>query len=242
MPPHGLGGIDPREQRRLAGDLEDGATRAVEFVPDDGEHAPANGLVLDQREAGLGCERAGAVELFAGTQPAHLYRSRDYGATWEEITSLLAVPGQDRWMFPPPPHQPHVKTIAFDPTDPRVLYVGIEQGALLRSADDGATWHERDAYYQPTDLFYKDIHRMVVSPRDPRRLYLATGDGLYVSADAGATWEHLCPPHGSLIGYPDGLVVLPDDEVTALLQRRGRLAGDPRGGLAAGGPGAEAGQ
>ena len=36
-------------------------------------------------------------------------------------------------MFPPPPHQPHVKTIAFDPTDPRVLYVGIEQGVIQKS-------------------------------------------------------------------------------------------------------------
>lgn len=188
--------------------------------------SPDGGTTWERRTTGLAhdhvwtlaCrERAGTVELFAGTQPAHLYRSRDYGATWEEITSLLAVPGQDRWLFPPPPHQPHVKTIAFDPTDPRVLYVGIEQGALLRSADDGATWQELDAYYQPTDLFYKDIHRIVVSPRDPRRLYLATGDGLYVSADAGATWEHLCPPHGSLIGYPDGLVVLPDDDRTLFM-------------------------
>jgi photosystem II stability/assembly factor-like uncharacterized protein len=162
-------------------------------------------------------EVAGEVELYAGAQPAHLYRSADYGATWAELASLLAVGGQERWMFPPPPRQPHVKSVAFDPTDPRVLYVGIEQGALLKSADGGASWRELDGYYRETDVFYKDMHRIMVSPADPRRIYLATGDGLYLSEDAGETWEHLVSPHGSLVGYPDGLVLAPGDDRTLFM-------------------------
>src|SRR5687767_10715414 len=133
-------------------------------------------------------ERDGVVELYAGTQPAHLYRSTDHGASWEEIPGILEVAGQERWMFPPPPRQPHVKSVAFDPTDPEVLYVGIEQGALLKSTDGGRSWRELDGYYAPTDLFYKDMHRVVLSPADPRRIYLATGDGLYASQDGGETW------------------------------------------------------
>jgi photosystem II stability/assembly factor-like uncharacterized protein len=160
----------------------------------------------------LACrERAGGVELYAGAQPAHLYRSADYGESWEEVTSVLAVPGQERWMFPPPPHLAHVKTIAFDPTDERTIYLGIEQGALLKSTDGGASWRELDSYYQPTDLFYKDVHRLLIAPNNPRLIYMGTGDGLYVSTDAGETWEHRCPPTG-IVGYPDGLVLDPDDD------------------------------
>src|SRR5687767_7502481 len=144
----------------------------------------------------LACrERDGVVELYAGTQPAHLYRSTDYGASWEEIPGILEVAGQERWMFPPPPHQPHVKSVAFDPTDPEVL----------------------DGYYAPTDLFYKDMHRVVLSPADPRRIYLATGDGLYASQDGGETWEHLCAPGSSLVGYPDGLLLAPGDDRTLFM-------------------------
>ena len=166
----------------------------------------------------LACrERDSAVELYAGTQPAHLYRSTDYGETWQEIPAILRVAGQERWMFPPPPHQPHVKSVAFDPTDPQVMYVGIEQGALLKSVDGGQSWRELDGYYEPTDVFYKDMHRVVVSPTNPRRLYLATGDGLYASQDGGETWEHLCRPGGSLIGYPDGLVLAPGDDQTLFM-------------------------
>jgi hypothetical protein len=99
----------------------------------------ARGLDQDQIWTLASRERHGAVELYAGAEPAHLYRSRDYGETWTEIGSLLAVPGQERWMFPVPPRVPHVKNLAFDPLDTDVWYVGIEQGALLRTADDGRT-------------------------------------------------------------------------------------------------------
>jgi photosystem II stability/assembly factor-like uncharacterized protein len=174
------------------------------------------GLAYDQIWTLAGTERAGTMTLYAGTEPAHLYRSMDYGETWEERTGLLAVPGQEQWMFPPPPHVPHVKNLAFDPLDPDVFYVGIEQGALLKSVDGGDTWRELDAYYSADDVFYKDVHRLVIAPSEPRRLYMATGDGLYASGDQGETWVHLSPPTG-LVGYPDSLLLAPDDDRTLFM-------------------------
>jgi photosystem II stability/assembly factor-like uncharacterized protein len=169
------------------------------------------GLPHDQFWTLAGTDRGGEVVLYAGSEPAHLYRSVDYGETWQELTGLLAVPGQEHWMFPPPPHVPHVKNLAFDPVDADTLYVGIEQGALLKSTDGGRAWRELDAYYSPDDVYYKDVHRLVVSPSDPRRVYMAGGDGLYASEDGGETWEHLSPPTG-LVGYPDALLLAPDDD------------------------------
>jgi hypothetical protein len=168
-------------------------------------------LPHDQFWTLAGTDRGGEVVLYAGSEPAHLYRSVDYGETWQELTGLLAVPGQGHWMFPPPPHVPHVKNLAFDPVDADTLYVGIEQGALLKSTDGGRAWRELDAYYSPDDVYYKDVHRLVVSPSDPRRVYMAGGDGLYASEDGGETWEHLSPPTG-LVGYPDALLLAPDDD------------------------------
>src|SRR4051794_27856264 len=174
------------------------------------------GLAYDQIWTLAGTERDGTVTLYAGSEPAHLYRSLDYGETWDELAGILDVPGQEQWMFPPPPHVPHVKNLAFDPVDPDVIYVGIEQGALLKSVDGGRTWRELDAYYSTDDLFYKDVHRLVIAPSDPRRLYMATGDGFYASEDRGQTWEHLSPPTG-LVGYPDSLLLAPDDDRTLFM-------------------------
>jgi photosystem II stability/assembly factor-like uncharacterized protein len=57
---------------------------------------------------------------------------------------------------------------------------------------------------------YKDVHRLVIAPSNPDRMYLATGEGLYRSNDGGETWEHLTRRDWR-IGYPDGLVLSPRD-------------------------------
>ena len=82
----------------------------------------------------------GSSKLYAGTEPAHLFVSEDLGETWDEIASLRSVPSVPYWNFPPPPHTAHVKNITFDPHNPRAIYIGVEQGALLKSEDGGLTW------------------------------------------------------------------------------------------------------
>lgn len=153
-------------------------------------------------------ERDGQVILYAGTQPAHLFESLDYGETWAELPALRTASDLDQWTFPAPPHAAHVKDIAFDPQDSRTLYVAIEQGALLKSTDAGQTFRELDAYHGPDCLWYKDIHRLAWAPQDRRCLVMTTGDGFYRSEDAGESWEHLTDTTGR-IGYPDALLFAP---------------------------------
>ncbi len=145
--------------------------------------------------------RDGAI-IYAGTEPAQIYRSSNYAETWEELSSLRAVPNTDKWMFPPPPHVPHVKTIAIDPRDPAVMYVGVEQGALLKSLDGGATWAELSTYYRQDDPVYKDTHRLILLPSNPDKIFMTSGMGLVTSPDAGETWEHLTDTEFR-IGYPE---------------------------------------
>ena len=144
------------------------------------------------------------VTLFAGTEPAALYRSEDFGESWREAESLREVPGTDKWTFPPPPHLAHVKSVVFHPTRERTFYALVEQGALLQTDDDGQTWTELAGYAEADDIAYHDVHRLVISTNDPRLFYLATGEGLYRSGDGGQSWEHLMPRAGR-IGYPDFL-------------------------------------
>jgi photosystem II stability/assembly factor-like uncharacterized protein len=181
-----------------------------------------DGLTWERTMAGIGAEHEHVftiaafgmgrqTELWAGTQPAALYRSIDLGRTWSEVPGIRTAPGTDAWNFPAPPFIAHVKHIAIHPDRPNAVYVCVEQGALLHSVDAGATWREITSYAAPDDRWYHDAHRIVFSPSDPSNIYLTSGEGLYHSRDAGETWSHLTTRHDR-IGYPDALLLDPGDE------------------------------
>jgi photosystem II stability/assembly factor-like uncharacterized protein len=157
-------------------------------------------------------ERDGQIVLYAGTEPAHLFESRDYGETWRELSSLRDVPETEQWTFPAPPNIAHVKNLTFDPRDDQLMYACIEQGALLKTTDGGQTWRELSEYSRPEDPVYRDIHRLVQRPSNPDEMYFTGGAGLYYSADGGETWEHLST-HRARIGYPDALMFSPDESL-----------------------------
>ena len=154
--------------------------------------------------------------IYAGTSPVGLYRSNDQGRSWEELERLLDVPNQEKWTFPPPPHIPHAKTMAFDTRDPKLFYLGVEQGALLETKDGGASWREIESFARDDDEYYRDIHQIVLRPSNSDEIFMATGVGLYYSPDCGGSWEHLTDP-SFRIGYPDQLIFSPEDDSTLFL-------------------------
>ncbi len=146
----------------------------------------------------------GKVRLFAGTEPACLFVSDDLGKSWTERPKLKAVPGNEKWSFPAPPHVPHLKHINFQPGNPHTIYGSIEVGALLKSTDDGETW-------QSIPGVYEDVHRCIINPNNPKQLYVTGGMGLWRSKDDGTTWENTFSPGSPYGGYPDQLVFKPSD-------------------------------
>jgi photosystem II stability/assembly factor-like uncharacterized protein len=164
--------------------------------------------------------RGGGIELWAGTQPAALYRSVDLGQTWTEVPGVRSVPGTDAWNFPVPPFLAHVKNVAIHPDEPSVIYVCVEQGALLKSTDAGTSWREVTSYATAEDRWYHDAHRITISASDPARLYFTSGEGLYRSTDAGETWTHLTTRHDR-VGYPDAFFLDPHDERTIYMAGSG---------------------
>jgi photosystem II stability/assembly factor-like uncharacterized protein len=124
-------------------------------------------------------------QVFVGTSHARIFRSDDNGRTFHECSSFLKLSGRDRWSFPPPPHIPHVRSIAFDTREPNTIYVGVEEGGVFRSRDRGGT-------FEPANHnLYPDIHCLAVDPGDSRRLYATTGHGLYASSNAGTSWHYV---------------------------------------------------
>jgi photosystem II stability/assembly factor-like uncharacterized protein len=158
----------------------------------------------------LACQKIGGqTRLYAGTQPAHLFQSDDLGKSWSELTALREVPGVDKWTFPGPPHQAHVKSLAFDPKRPETIYAAVEVGGFLKSDDGGRSW-------RTVEGLNPDAHR-VLTTNDPGKVYHVmpttncgpeTTAGVCISADGGSTWTSLTP-RDFRIGYVDPLLVHP---------------------------------
>jgi hypothetical protein len=184
MEPHGKG--------RFAG-IHNGG---LYFSDDDGAtwERRASGLHIEHVFSLRAAYGADGTAILAGTEPVSLFKSLYYGSSWEELPAIHQVPNTERWTFPGPPHRAHTKTLAIDPRDSNVMYAGIEQGGLLATSDGGASWREIDAYYTPEDMWYRDIHQVVLRPGHPDEIFMNTGIGFYHSPDRGQTWEHRAGP------------------------------------------------
>lgn len=157
-----------------------------------------------------GFDQGGKTVLYLGTQPVGLYRSEDGGASWTDLSALRTAPMHERWQFPSPEHEPHLKALVVDPRDPQVIYAGVEQGALLKTTDGGTSWQDLDEFVDYEHFVYKDIHQVALRPGNPDEVVITTGLGIFRSLDRGASWTQLTDS-SFRIGYPDQLLFAPDD-------------------------------
>jgi photosystem II stability/assembly factor-like uncharacterized protein len=187
-----------------SGTLFAGANHGSIFASSDG------GETWERRDQGLtehnvyslACiRRADGVRLLAGTEPAHLFSSDDLGRHWAELPAFRSV-DTSKWSFPAPPHVAHTKHINVHPDDPDTLFIGVEQGGLLKSTDAGRT-------FRMIPGMDDDVHRTVIHPLNPDRMYITTGIGMYVTSDGGTTWEQWTDLKHEIGGYPDLLVLHP---------------------------------
>lgn len=139
--------------------------------------------------------------VWAGTEPSTVWRSADGGGTWEETRDLNELRSSSEWSFPPKPDTHHVRWIACHPRDAGRLWVAIEAGALVSTADGGRTWRDRVSG-GPWDTHELAIHRDA-----PNVLRSAAGDGYFESEDGGLTWAS--PMDGLEVGYLRSVAIDP---------------------------------
>ena len=172
-------------------------------VSHDGLYAITDG---EQRRVWEGDARSCAIapggRFYVGTEPAMVFRSDDAGATWRRLDDIDHLPTRESWYFPPPPHQPHVRSIDFLPNDSTSVLVGVEVGGVLLSTDRGESWRELN------EGVNVDVHTVRPDPLQAGRLVAVTGGGVYATEDGGASWERRMSGIGH--GYTNGLHINPD--------------------------------
>jgi len=132
--------------------------------------------------------------LWSDSEERGVYKSNDGGKTWENILYIGPSTG--------------AADVIMDPNNPSILYTsmwefrrsgwsfvsGGKTSALYKSTDSGKTWNKIHSGFPTGDLGRIAI---AVAPSDSTILYsvLETGkkatNGLWVSKNAGASWEHL---------------------------------------------------
>jgi len=130
-----------------------------------------------------------------------MQRSNDGGKTWEPVGNKFAydgVPGTHQW-YDGTQHPWEFKRVwHLEPslTDPDMVYAGVEDAALFRSADGGQTWQELAALREAKGHLWAPgaggmgLHTIVLDPGNPARMYVAiSAAGVFRTDDAGATWR-----------------------------------------------------
>ena len=130
-----------------------------------------------------------------------IQRSSDGGKTWETGGNQFAYDGSvgtHQWYDGTPRPWEFKRVWHLEPsaTDPNTVYAGVEDAALFRTTDAGATWHELAGLrnhgsgpaWQP-GAGGMCLHTILVDPRNARRIFVAiSAAGVFRSDDGGATW------------------------------------------------------
>lgn len=208
---------------------------AVWTSPDLGEswtHS-SDGLKYDEGEepiAAVWSLHAQDGVLYAGVQPAGLFRSDDQGRTWRHLDGLQKHPTRPEWQ--PGGAGLTLHHIVTDRKDAKRIWIGISSAGVFHSADGGETWEPRNrgtrADFLPEGQNYPEfgqcVHSLALAAGSSDRLYQQNHCGMYRSDDGGRRWvsiEHGLP---SSFGFPSA--AHPADPDTIFLAP---LNGDTKG-------------
>jgi photosystem II stability/assembly factor-like uncharacterized protein len=138
--------------------------------------------------------------VLAGTEPAGIFISRNGGERWIPCPEVEELRDAHGWRLPYSPEAGCVRGFAIHGSaaySARV-YAAVEVGGVLVSTDSGETWQlvvgsdgNPDLSRRYRSMVHPDVHSLSVHPSSPDLVTVATGGGLYRSADAGANWRLL---------------------------------------------------
>ncbi|WP_411102627.1 WD40/YVTN/BNR-like repeat-containing protein [Streptomyces sp. cmx-4-9] len=165
---------------------------------------PAAAAVKFPKDTGASLERVWQLHpagpeapdvVYAGTEPAALFRSTDRGESFELVRPLWEHPSRKSWV--PGGGGEGLHTVITDPHDREAVTVAVSTAGVFRSKDGGASWSPSNdgvaAVFLPDPYpeFGQCVHKIAQDAADTDRLYLQNHWGVYRSDDAGARWTDI---------------------------------------------------
>ena len=155
--------------------------------------------------------------IYAGVEPAGLFRSDDGGASWRHVQGLRDHPSRPEWQ--PGAGGLCLHTIVPDPADQSRMWVGISAVGVFETRDGGTSWVTRNSGVRagfipgPPPEFGQCVHKFAHAPGTAELLYQQNHCGVYRSSDGGTTWQEITGALPSEFGFVMG--VHPRDPRTA---------------------------
>ena len=121
--------------------------------------------------------------IWVGTDDGHVHLTKDFGHTWEEMTSKITALGasSDRWVS-------RVLTSFHNPGTAYVTKSGFifddPKAYVYKTTDFGRTWVSIASNLpdNPVNVIYEDR-------KNPDLLFVGNEKGVYISLDGGSVWE-----------------------------------------------------
>jgi photosystem II stability/assembly factor-like uncharacterized protein len=159
--------------------------------------------------------------VYAGIEDAALFRSRDGGKTWDELSGLRGHGSGSRWQ--PGAGGMCLHTIIVDPTDPSRIYIAISAAGAFRTDDAGKTWRPINRGLRSAQIPDQDaevghcVHHIAMHRSRPGVLFMQKHWDVMRSDDAGGTWREVSGNLPSDFGFaidvhahePDTVYVVP---------------------------------
>lgn len=147
---------------------------------DGGRHWLARNDGLPSRKiVALAAHATQADTVYAGVSGAGIFRSQDGGAHWTLMD-----------------HGPHDRIVGFVHSN----MPGSMQTGWLFVATSNGVQRSMDCFcgWQAAGALKGKVRAVAYDPQQPRRVYAATGKGLFVSTDGGEQWTRTAAPAGTM--------------------------------------------
>jgi hypothetical protein len=200
--------------RILAGNKSEHWGALVSWSDDFGAtwQEPTDGNVKFPKGSGVSLNAVWALEpasavgpdvVYAGADPAALFRSDDRGETFHLNDALFNHPERPKWN--PGAGGLCLHSIVIDPQDPKRMFIAISSGGIYLSEDGGETWNARiNGLRVHPDVPGATLcpHKLRMDPQNRSRLYLQSHPGMYRTDNDGRSWISIEQGLPSEFGFP----------------------------------------
>ena len=173
--------------------------------------------------------------VYAGVEPAALFKSEDGGDNWAEMEGLTEHESREHW-------QPGfgglcLHSIVLHPSHPDRMWVGISAAGVFGTSDGGESWAPMNrgvrADFLPDRFpeFGQCTHKLLAHPAVPDRLYQQNHCGVFRSDSAGDAWQDVTEGLPSRFGFVLGLHATDPDTVFVVPEDSALEEGEVGGGL-----------